>query len=112
MTIGLVLVVLVLSVMSLAVSVQPLVVAVRKVTLKVTVPELSAVFGGRIGLGPLEVRPTVSLTVDTKFQFASTALTVTVKAVPAVSAVGVPVLPVPVPGAAVSPGSKSCNLVN
>src|SRR5437762_1138463 len=45
----------------------------------------------------------------TKFQFASTALTVTLKAAPAVCAVGVPVLPVTVPGAAVSPGTNNCN---
>src|ERR1043166_2934270 len=98
--------------MLVAVSVHPLVVAVRKVTLNTIVPELSAVFGGSSGFGPLEVTPTTSLTLDTKFQFASTALTVTLNAVPAVCAVAVPVLPVPVPGAAVSPGSKSCNFVN
>src|SRR5713226_9123999 len=54
---------------------------------------------------------TVGVAVVT-FLFASTALTVTLKAVPAVSAVGVPVLPVLVPAAAVSPGNKSCNFVN
>src|SRR5438093_3224887 len=43
------------------------------------------------------------------FQFASTALTVTLNAVPAVCAAAVPVLPEPVPGAAVSPGASSCN---
>ena len=36
-------------------------------------------------------------------------MTVTVKAVPAVWAVGVPVLPLALPGAAVSPGSNNCN---
>ena len=40
---------------------------------------------------------------------ASTALTVTVNGLPAVCAVGVPVLPVAVPGAAVSPGSRICS---
>src|SRR5215471_15518711 len=98
--------------MLVAVSVQPVAVAVRKVTLRVTVPELSAVFGGKSGFGPLEVSPTTSLALVTKFQFASTAFTVTLNAVPAISAVGVPVLPVPVPGAAVSPGTKSCSFVN
>ena len=44
------------------------------------------------------------------FQLASTPLTITLKAVPAVRAVGVPVLPVAEPGAAVSPGINSCNL--
>src|SRR5437763_494869 len=43
----------------------------------------------------------------TRFQLASTALTVAVNGVPAVWAMGVPVLPVAVPGAAVSPGSSS-----
>src|SRR5439155_23221356 len=42
----------------------------------------------------------------------STALTVTLKAVPAVSAEGEPVLPVTVPGAAVSPGINNCNFAN
>ena len=44
-------------------------------------------------------------------QFASTALTVTVRAVPAVWAVGVPVFPLAVPGAAVSPGTNNCSFV-
>src|SRR2546430_17404446 len=55
--------------------------------------------------------PTVSVMLVTRFQLASTALTVTVKAVPAVRAVGAPVLPLAVPGAAVSPGTNSCSLV-
>ena len=62
--------------------------------------------------GPLAMIAAVSVTVLTKFQSASTALTVTVKAVPAVWAVGVPVLPVAVPGAAVSPGTRICSLAN
>ena len=41
------------------------------------------------------------------FQLASTALTVTLTEAPAVTPVGVPVLPDPVPGAAVSPGSST-----
>src|SRR5258708_39537432 len=53
--------------------------------------------------------PTVSL-VTIKFQLASTALTVTVKAAPAVCAVGAPVLPLAVPGAAVSPGTSNWSL--
>ena len=109
---GLVLAVFVPSVASVAVKVQPLVVAVRKVTLKDTVPETIAVLAGRLGLGAEEVRPTVSPTVLTTFQFASTALTVTLNAVPAVCAAVVPVLPVAVPGAAVSPGANNCNFTN
>ena len=48
----------------------------------------------------------------TGFQLASTALTVTLKLLPAVWAVGVPVLPVAVPGAAVSPGIRIWSFVN
>src|SRR5947199_10749576 len=102
---GLVYAVFVPSVMSVPVKVQPLAVAVLKVTLKATVPAVSAVLVGRAGLGAEEVRPTVSLTVLTTFQLASTAFTVTLNAVPAVRALGVPVLPVAVPGAPVSPGA-------
>ena len=46
---------------------------------------------------------------ETRFQLASTALTVTVTGEPAVWVSGVPVLPVVVPGAAVSPGIRTCN---
>src|ERR1700704_3707301 len=55
--------------------------------------------------------PTVSVEV-TGFQLASTALTVTVKAPPAVCALGAPVLPDAVPGAAVSPGIRSWSFAN
>src|SRR6266542_2843050 len=55
--------------------------------------------------------PTVWVLLTT-FQLASTALTVTLKAVPAVRAVAVPVLPVAVPGAAVSPGTSTCSFRN
>src|SRR5205814_1885497 len=86
--------------------------AVFSVTLKVFVPELSVEFAGKPALLSEDVMPTLSPTVLTTFQFASTALTVTLNAVPAVAAFGVPVLPVEVPGAAVSPGARICNLVN
>ena len=56
-------------------------------------PATSAAFAGSAALASLEVMPTVSVEV-TGFQLASTALTVTLKAVPAVCALGVPVLPV------------------
>src|SRR5262249_20388986 len=59
-----------------------------------------------------EVMPTVSVAVVTRFQLTSTALTVTLKAVPALWAVGAPVLPVPLPGEAVSPGTSICSLAN
>src|SRR5438477_628346 len=51
------------------------------------------------------------VTVLTRFQLASTALTVTLKAAPAVWALGAPVLPVGEPGDAVSPGTRSWSLV-
>ena len=99
---------LVPSVMSLAVIVR--VPVVLRVTLKLPLPADSGVFAGKLALLSVEVKPTVSMTVGTTFQFASTAFTVTLKAVPAVCALGVPVLPVPVPGAAVSPGTRICSL--
>src|ERR1051325_9809929 len=106
---GLVLAVLLPSVVSVAVSVR--LPAVLSVTLKVFVPATSAALAGIVALASLEVIATVSLVLTT-FQFASTALTVMVNAVPAVCAVGVPVLPVGVPGAAISPGTNTCNFVN
>ncbi len=102
---------LVLAVMKLCVTSEAVTVrlpAVLSVTLKVCVPAASAALAGRPALASLEVMATVSL-VLTRFQLASTALTVTVKGVPAVSGDGVPVFPEPVPGAAVSPGTKSCS---
>src|SRR2546430_5180375 len=101
---GLVLAVLVISVMSLAVSVA--LPAVLNVTLKVFVPETKAALTGNVALASLEVMPAVSVMLVTRFQLASTALTVTEKAVPAVRAVGAPVLPLAVPGAAGSPGAN------
>src|SRR5216684_4235939 len=98
--------------MSVAVKVQPAVVAVLKVTLKATVPAVRAVLAGRTGFGAEEVMPTVSLIVLTTFQFASTAFTVTLNAVPAVCALGVPVLPVAEPGAEVWPGANNCSFTN
>src|SRR5438876_3069480 len=104
----LVLAVLVPSVMSVAVTVR--VPEVLHVTLKVCVPPESAALAGRKAFESEEVIPTVSLTLVTKFQLASTALTVTLKALPAAWAVGVPVLPVALPGEAVSPGVRTCSL--
>ena len=57
----------------------------------------------------LEVIATESF-VLIAFQLASTALTVALKAVPAVCALGVPIFPAGVPGAVVSPGISNCNL--
>src|SRR5439155_8969560 len=85
--------------------------AVLKVTLKVRVPSVRALESGSVELGSLELIETVSLVLTT-FQKLSTALTVTLKAVPADWALGAPVLPVAVPGAAVSPGASNCNCTN
>ena len=69
--------------------------AVRSVTLSVCVPATNAVFPGRVAPASLDVIATVSL-VLMRFQLASTALTMTSKAVPATWPEGVPVLPVAV----------------
>ena len=74
-------------------------------------PATSAAFAGSAAFGSVEVIPAVSVD-ETMFQFASTALTVTENGVPAVRADGVPVFPVALPGAAVSPGTSSCSFVN
>ena len=96
------------SVVSVAVAVE--LPPVLSVTLKLLVPATSAALMGRTALASLDVIATVSVTVLIGFQLASTALTVILKAVPAVCAVGVPVLPDALPGAAVWPGSKTCSL--
>ena len=62
-------------------------------------PPTSAASVGKVALASLELMPAVSPTVLIRFQLASTALTVTLKAVPAVCAVTLPLLPVVVPGA-------------
>jgi hypothetical protein len=79
---------------------------------KLFVPETNAASGGKVAPLSEEVIRTVSVTVLIRFQLASTALTVTTKELPASWTVGVPVLPDAVPGAAVSPGTNSCSLVN
>src|SRR2546425_3642553 len=95
--------------MSLVVTVcEPIVLSV---TLAVLEPADNAPLAGKVALASLDVIPTVCVLL-TRFQFASTELTVTLKALPAVWAVGVPVLPVAVPGAAVSPGTSTCNFTN
>src|SRR2546425_1397989 len=107
---GLVLAVLLPSLRSLAVIVKlPL---VLKSTVRVCVPETRAAFIGRVAVVSLEVMPTRSVTELTRFHRASTALTVTLTSVPANCALGVPVLPVALPGAAVSPSTSNCSFVN
>src|SRR6266849_4859464 len=86
--------------------------AVLSVTLKDFVPATSAALEGRTAFASEEVIAAVSVALVIRFQFASTALTVTLNAVPAVWAVGVPVLPLAVPGAAVSPGAMTWSCAN
>ena len=74
-------------------------------------PATSAAFAGSAALPSVEVIPTVCVE-ETTFQFAATALTVTENDVPAVRADGDPVLPVALPGEAVSPGVSSCSFAN
>ncbi len=107
---GLVLAVFAPSLMSEAVNVAAP--AVFGVIENVLVPLTSAALAGSVALASVEVIPAVSVTELTTFQLASTALTVTLNAEPAVRADGVPVLPLAVPGAAVSPGSRICSFVN
>ena len=86
---------------------------VLKVILKVLVPETKAAFTGNIA-APSVVSIAIVFpgALDTTFQKASTAFTVTVNELTVVCPVGVPVFPLPVPGAAVSPGNSICNLAN
>src|SRR5439155_17364640 len=91
------------SLASLAVTVRLPV--VLSVTLKFFVPATSAALEGRMALASDEVIATESVLLTT-FQLASTALTVTVNATAACWAVGEPVLPVALPGAADSPGAR------
>ena len=78
--------------------------------LKVWVPALRGASEGKLALLSLAATWTVSFAPVERFQFASTALTVTLKAVPAVCALAVPLLPVAVPAAALSPGIRTCSL--
>src|SRR6266403_255052 len=87
---GLVLGVLVPSSRSVAVRVKlPL---ALNATVRLVVPAARTVLGGSVAVASLELRPTVSLTVLTRFQKASAALTVTGKELPTIWALGVPVL--------------------
>src|ERR1041384_5805382 len=95
---GLVFAVFVPSVMSVAVT--ACVPVGLSVTLSAFVPATSAGVAGKVALLSDDVMPTVWVTFVTTFQFVSTALTVTLNAVPAPSDVGEPVLPVAVPAGA------------
>ena len=57
---------------------------VLKARLKLCVPDASAAFAGRVAVVSLALIPAVSVMVLTRFQFASTALTVTFRLVNAI----------------------------
>ena len=73
---------------------------------KVLVPATKAALAGKVAFTSLDVIATVLFVLIT-FQLASTALTVTPKALPAVWEVGVPVLPEAVPAAGFRPASAT-----
>ena len=112
---------LVLEVNPVALAVIVRVPAVLKVRLdRVRVPEANVILpvvlplsSAIVALLSLAVMVTFGTALPARFQLASTALTTMplAMAVPAVWANGVPVLPVAVPGAAVSPGSRTSNLL-
>src|SRR5437588_317878 len=95
----------------MSVAVKVAVPAVLAVTENVFVPATSAALTGSAAFASELVIATVSVEV-TRFQFASTAFTVTLKLEPAVWADGEPVLPEALPGAAASPGISSCSFAN
>src|SRR5713101_2789819 len=80
--------------------------------MKVPVPLVSGALAGRAALASDEVMPMISTALEIKFQLASTALTVTLNGAPAVWVMALPVLPREVPGAAVSPGARTCSFVS
>src|SRR5207302_1051432 len=97
------------SVISVAVTVAAA--AVLNVTLKALVPADKWSLAGSVAFASDDVMPTMSVD-ETRFQFASTALTNTVNDVPAVCADGEPAFPVAEPAEIDSPGSRSCSFVN
>ena len=86
---------------------------VRVLETSVMLPVVPPLSSAMVALLSLAVIVTLGTALPARFQFASTALTTMplAMAVPAIWSSGVPVLPVGVPGAAVSPGSRTSNLV-
>ena len=76
---------------------------------KVMVPFTSAASEGSAAAVSVLVRCTVSVTDGMMCQVLSQALTVTSNGTPETCSSGVPILPVVVFGALVSPGSRTCN---
>jgi hypothetical protein len=83
--------------------------AVFKVTVNVCLPLTSAKLAGKPAAPSIDLNATTGVAPGATTQFPSTAFTVTVNGVPAVSGVGLPVLPAIVFGAFVSPGSNICS---
>jgi len=81
--------------------------AAFSVIVNVFVPLTSCAGAGRVALASVASIEIEFELVVTTVQVLSHAFTVTVNGMPATWARGVPVLPDPVPGAAVSPGSKT-----
>ena len=77
------------------------------VTGKLPAPATSCAEGGNVALASDDRIAIASVVVVTRFQLESVARTVTVNGTPDVCRFGVPVLPVGVPGAGLSPGSRT-----
>ena len=80
-------------------------------TCKSAVPPDNDTDPGNVALASDDVIVTALVIEVTVFQESSHALTVTANGTPTVWVCGVPSLPDPVPGAAVSPGRSTCNWV-
>src|SRR5262245_58585299 len=80
-------------------------------TLNCLVPATNAALAGRPAKRSLELRAVISVTVLTRFQLSSTALTVRLKPASVDCEAGVPDLPEAVPGAADSPGASTRSFV-
>src|ERR1051325_2565675 len=102
--------VLELSATSLAVSV--FVPTELSVTLNCLAPATNAAFAGSVASASLDVIATTSVTELTTFQLSSTAFTVALKGVDGTCVLGDQILPLAVPGAELSPGTKTCSFVN
>src|SRR5438874_9189419 len=80
-------------------------------SIRLLVPATRFATAGSDAVESLEASATLSRLV-TRFQYTSTALTVTLNAVQALWPSGAPVLPDPLPGAAISPGTSNWSLAD
>src|SRR5437016_1108615 len=95
-----------------SVAVMKFVPVVLRTTVNCFVPATKAALPGRVASKSFAARLMTSVTLLMMFQLASTALTDTLNEVSGEITDGVPVLPVRVPGAQVSPGTKTSSFVN